>query len=86
MIRRAGSGAINSHLKLDFLSEYNLKFEGRSSVLLARYWDDVVTGVNESLLDKAPNKDEYPEEANLSSETNDSSSSGKSTSHSDESD
>lgn len=37
MIRRAGPGAINSHLKLDFLSEHSLQFEERSSVLLARY-------------------------------------------------
>ena len=27
MIRRAGPGAMKSHLKLDFLSEYSLKFE-----------------------------------------------------------
>lgn len=85
MIRRAGPGTINSHLKLDFLSEYNLEFEERSSVLLARYWDDVETGVNKSLLDEAQSKNEYPEEANFSSETNDSSSSGNSTSDSDES-
>lgn len=83
MIRRAGPGAIKSHLKLDFLSEYNLKFEERSSVLLDRYWDDVKTGANKNLLDKAPSKNEYPEEARFSSDTNDSSSSGKSTSESD---
>lgn len=86
MIRRAGPGAIKRHLKLDFLSEYNLKFEERSSVLLARFWDDVKTGVNKDLLDKAPSKNGYPEEANFSSEANDSSSSGNSTSDSDESD
>lgn len=86
MIRRAGPGASKSHLKLDFLSEYNLKFEERSSVLLGRFWDDVRTGVNKNLLDKAPSKNEYPEEVRFSSETNDSSSSGNSTSESDESD
>lgn len=86
MIRRAGPGAIKSHLKLDFLSEYNLKFEERSSVLLSRFWDDVKTGVNNNLLDKAPSRNEYPEEARFSSETNDSSSSGHNTSDSDESD
>ena len=86
MIRRAGPGAIKTHLKLDFLSEYNLKFEERSSVLLAQFWDDVKTGVNKNLLDKAPSKNEYPEEANFSSETNDSSASGNTTSDSDESD
>ena len=37
MIRRAGPGAMNSHLKLDFLSEHSLQFEERSSVLLVRY-------------------------------------------------
>ena len=41
MIRSAGPGVINSHLKPDFLSEYNLQLEERSSVLFARYWDDV---------------------------------------------
>lgn len=86
IIRRAGPGAIKSHLKLDFLSEYNLEFEERSSVLLGRYWDDVKTGVNNNLLDKAPSKNDNLEEAPFSSETNDSSSSGNSTSDSDESD
>ena len=86
MIRRAGPGVIKSHLKLDFLCEYNLKFEERSSVLLAGYWDDVKTGVNKNLLDKAPGENVYPKEGNFSSETNDSSSSGNSTSDSDESD
>lgn len=86
MIRRAGPGAIKSHLKLDFLSEYNLKFEERSSVLLGMYWDDVKTGINKNLLDKAPSKNEYPEEAQFSSESNESSSSDDSTSGSDESD
>lgn len=85
MIRRAGPGAIKSHFKLDFLSEYNLKFEERSSVLLGRYWDDVKTGMNKNLLDKAPSKNEYPEEARFSSKSKDSSSSGNSTSESDES-
>lgn len=66
MIRRAGPGAIKSHLKLDFLSEYSLKFEERSSVLLAWYWNDVKTGVN----------NEYPEQADFCSGTNDSSPSG----------
>ena len=79
MITRAGPGAIKSHLKLDFLSEYNLKFEERSSVLLGRFWDDVKTGANKNLLDKAPSKSEYPEEASFSK---DSSSSGNSTSES----
>lgn len=86
IIRRAGPGAMKNHVKLDFLSEYNIKFEERSSVLLARYWDDVKTGVNKTLLDKAPVKNEYPGEANSSSETNDSSSSNNSTSDSDGSD
>ena len=86
MIRRAGLGAIKTHLKLDFLSEYNLKFEERSSVLLAQFWDDVKTGVNKNPLDKAPSKNGYPEEANFSSETNNSSSSGNTTSDSDDSD
>lgn len=85
MIRRAGPGAIKIHLRLDFLSEYNLKFEERSSVLLGRYWDDVKTGVNKNLLDKAPSMNEFPEEARFSSGSNDSSSSDNSTSGSDES-
>lgn len=58
MIRHAGPGAINSHLKLVFLSDYRLKLEKRSSVLLARYWDDVKTGVNKNLLDKTRSKNE----------------------------
>lgn len=86
MIRRAGSGVTKSHLKLDFLSEYNLKFEERSSVLLGRYWDDVKTGINTNLLEKAPSRNEYPAEARFSSESNESSSSDNSTSESDESD
>lgn len=48
MIRRAGPGAIKSHLKLDFLSECSLKFEERSSALLARYWNDVKTVVSKT--------------------------------------
>lgn len=48
LTRRAGPGAMKIHLKLDFLSEHNLKFEERSSILLARYWDDVKTGVNKN--------------------------------------
>lgn len=85
MIRRAGPGAIKSHLKLDFLSQFNLKFDERSSVLLGRYWDDVKTGINKDLLEKAPSKNEYPEEARFSSDSNESSSSDHSTSESDES-
>ena len=76
LIRRAGPGAIKSHLKLDFLSEYSLKLEERSSALLARYWNDVKTVVNKNLLDKAPGKNEYPEQADFCSGTNDSSPSG----------
>lgn len=71
MIRRAGPGAIKSHLKLDFLSEYSLNFKKRSLVFLPRYWDDVKTDVSINLLDKAPGKIENREQADFSLEIND---------------
>ena len=53
---------------------------------MARYWDDVKTGVNKNPLDKALGNSEYPEQADLSSQSNDWSSSSKSASDSDKSD